>query len=259
MAAYARSLAARRRRPEPQKVTEVLGLAPVLRSQQSTPGCTLVTVADNGTTGLEDKDLPDRGWTLHKPRIRGLNGDVIPQPGWTAAVSLLLGENFVARQAEDLELALSTAGDCAAVYAHGHNASLAVTYAAARNPQRAAWILHEGFITYRHFIDRPEQAAKSFELKAEDRDRTTSFDREIPFAYFPFGALRYFDLPDLLGAARRVLILNPIDGDWKPLAEAEAKRWLPSNVRLHVERDPASTVRIVRTHLDEQRANSADK
>ena len=191
-----------------------------------------------------------------RPRVRGLNGDVMPQPGWAAAVSLLLGENPVARQAEDLEQALSAAGLCAAVYARGHNSSLATTYAAGRNPQRAGWILRDGFMTYRHFIDRPAEAAKSFELKPDDRDRTTSFDREIPFGYIPFGALRYFDLPDLLARASGVLVINPIDGDWKPLTESDAKRWLPAKATLLVQADPSG---LMRMHLEAWRTKTARK
>jgi hypothetical protein len=259
MAAYARALAARPRRPHPQKLNEVLGLPPVAPASAQPTGsdaqCTLIAIADNGTAGFPEAGLPERGWNLQLPKVRGLNGDAMPQPGWTAAVSLLLGENPVARQTEDLERALSAAGPCAAVYAQGHNASLAATYAAARNPRRAAWILRDGFISYRHFIDRPVEAAKSFELKPDDRDRTTSFDREIPFAYIPFGALRYFDLPDLLAPARGMLVLNPINGDWKPLTKAEAMRWLPRNVTVSVEADPAKSLR---TFLDGWRAKAAN-
>lgn len=255
MAAYAQGLANRPRRPERQKMNEVLGLTPVSSSFAQPPSsdreCTLIAIGDNGTSGLPEGALPEPGWNLQLAKVRGLNGDVMPQPGWTAAVSLLLGENAVARQAEDLERALSAAGSCAAVYAEGDNASLAATYAAARNPRRAAWILRDGFVTYRHFIDRHVEGARSFELKAEDKDRTTSFDREIPFAYVPFGALRYFDLPDLLAPVRRVLVVNPIDGDWKPLAEGQATRLLPSNVTVRVERDPA---KVMRTFLDAWRA-----
>jgi hypothetical protein len=260
MAAYARALAARPRHAEPQKVNEVLGLTPLPRSaaqpRNSHPGCTLITMADNGADAFPENALPESGWKITPARVRGLNGDVLPQPGWTAAVSLLLGENPVARQAEDLEQALSAAGACVAVYAHGHNASLAATYAAARNPQRAAWILRGGFITYRHFIDRPVQAAKSFDLKIDDKDRTTSFDREIPFAYVPFGALRNFDLPDLLAPARAVLLLNPIDGDWKPLTKADATRWLPPNATLVLESDPAKALGM---HLESWRTKRTMK
>ena len=257
MAAYTHALASRTRRPEPQKMSAVLGLNPGVHSsaqpQSSGTECTLIAIVDNGTEGFPENALPERGWNLQLAKVRGLNGDVMPQPGWTAAVSLLLGENPVARQAEDLERALSAAGRCAAVYAQGHNASLAATYAAGRNPQRAAWILRDGFISYQHFVDRPVEAAKSFELKPEDKDRTTSFDREIPFAYIPFGALRYFDLPDLLARARGLLVLNPIDGDWKPLTRAEAMRWLPRNATVFVERDPAKSLR---TFLDAWRVKA---
>jgi hypothetical protein len=246
MAAYARTLASRPRRPEPQRLNDVLGLNSLVRSsalrQSSVTECRLIAIGDNGAAEFPENVLPKHGWSLQRSKVRGLNGDVMPQPGWAAAVSLLLGENPVARQAEDLERALAAAGRCAAVYAQGHNASLAATYAAARNPQRAAWILRDGFVSYRHFIDRPIEAARSFELKSDDKDRTTSFDREIPFAYIPFGALRYFDLTDLLARARAVLVLNPIDGDWKPLTRTEALRWLPRNATVLVERDATKSL-----------------
>lgn len=257
MVAYARALASRPRRPKPEKINDVLGLTSAVRPsaqpQSARTECTLIAIGDNGTGGFPENALPERGWRLETARVRGLNGDVMPQPGWTAAVSLLLGENPVARQAEDVEQALSSAGPCAAVYAQGHNASLAATYAAARNPQRVAWILRDGFISYQHFIDRPREAARSFELKSEDKDRTTSFDREIPFAYIPFGALRYFDLADLLAPARAVLVLNPIDGDWQALTRAKAMRCLPRNATVVVTRDPTNSVR---TFLDAWRAKT---
>ncbi len=50
-----------------------------------------------------------------------------------------------------------------------------------------------------------------------------------------------------------VLVLNPIDGDWKPLTRAEAMRWLPRNATIFVERDPAKSMR---TFLDAWRVST---
>lgn len=258
--ALARRLVSRPRRPEPQRVSEVLGIPAAARGARSTDDeCTLLTIADNDTSGLPGGILPDRGWKAQAARVRGLNGDVVPQAGWQAATGLLLGENPVGRQTEDLERALRDVGRCAAVYAQGHNAALVATYAAARDPQRAAWILRDGFITYHHFIQRPAEAARSFELKAEDRDRTTAFDREIPFAYVPFGALRHFDLPDLLATAHRVIVVNPIDGDWKPVTSAVAKRWLPRSAAVVVDRDPSVPLRMYLTSLHRRISGKLDE
>src|SRR5262249_57898852 len=83
----------------------------------------------------------------------------------------------------------------------------------------------------RAFFDRPRSLPASFRLLVEDRDRTTAFDREVPASVFPFDALRSFDLPQLLDASpAQGLIVNPLDGDGKRLAESAARRLLPMRI-----------------------------
>jgi dienelactone hydrolase len=184
----------------------------------------LVAVNDAGKEAIP-RELPlaeilASGWAVLGLDPRGIGELKTPQMGWAAAVSLLLGENFVGMQAFDIARAVEAGrqafgGVPAGLYARGDDAALAATYALARSAGVRFYILRNGFGSFRQFYERPRSLAASYELKTEDRDRTTSFDREIPFAYVPFGALRSFDLPDLLAQSQaRGLIVQPIDGDW---------------------------------------------
>src|SRR5207302_1128723 len=103
------------------------------------------------------------------------------QMGWVAAVSLLMGENFVMRQAADLRQVMELfIRQPLAIYARGPNSSLAAAYAAYQT--RAKFVFRDGFASYRQFFERPRSLAQSFRLQKEDKDRTIAFDREIPFA-----------------------------------------------------------------------------
>jgi hypothetical protein len=155
--------------------------------------------------------------------------------GWVAAVSLLLNDNFVRRQATDIARVVTTArstfpGASIGLYARGDNVSLAADYSIAG---LSFFVLEDGFVTFRDFFDRPRSMQSSFELKKDDRDRTTAFDREIPFTYFAFGALQSFDIPDLLAAGRVPgLVVNPVNGDWERADVAACRKLLPNNVRV---------------------------
>src|SRR5204862_3658223 len=111
------------------------------------------------------------------------------------------------------------------LYARGENACLAATYAIARASEAGGsplrwYLLRDGFVSYRAFLDRPRSLPASYRLLPEDRDRTTAFDAEIPATYFAFDALSSFDLPQLLAASKAEgLIVNPLDGDRGLLTE----------------------------------------
>lgn len=213
----------------------------------------LVGVDDSGKEEIaRELPLPDilaGNWALLGIDPRGIGELKTSQMGWTAAVSLLLGENFVGMQAFDIANAMEAVRQSfgsvpAGLYVRGDNASLAATYVVARSPDLRFYVLRNGFTSFRQFYDRPRSLPASFELKREDRDRTTSFDREIPFAYVPFGALRSFDLPDLLARSQaRGLIVQPLDGDWSVAEDATAAQ---SRVR-----------RFLREQLDSTRAKPA--
>ncbi len=202
----------------------------------------LVAIDDRGKeellSALPLRDVLAKGWAVLGIDPRGIGELKTSKMGWAAAVSLLLNENFVARQALDIARAIDAGGRTfsgkpVGLYARGDNAALAVTYALGQRSGIKFYVLQNGFISYRQFYDRPHSLPRSFELKKEDRDRNTGFDREIPFAYFPFAALRSFDLPDILARSRaQGLIAAPIDGDWNYLAEADARKIVPAGVKL---------------------------
>ena len=130
---------------------------------------------------------------------------------------------------EALGAAGAFSGKPIGLYARGQDACLAATYAIARatGPRQVAlrwYVFRDGFLSYRAFIDRPQSLPASYRLLTEDRERTTAFDREIPAQFFPFDALRSFDLPQLLAASpAEGLIVNPLDGDRVRLPEAVAQ------------------------------------
>src|SRR5262249_47984229 len=124
---------------------------------------------------------------------------------------------------------------------------LAATYAlasAGRLPFR--WcLLRDGFLSYRSFIDRPRSMPLSYRLLSKDEDRMTVFDQEIPPADFPLDALRSFDLPQILGSSRAlVMVVNPIDGDRDRLPEADARRLLPAGVRVISDDHPDARIGV---------------
>jgi hypothetical protein len=93
----------------------------------------------------------------------------------------------------------------------------------------------------------------------EDRDRTTSFDREIPASFFAFNALRSFDLPQLLAVSKAEgLIVNPLNGDRERLPAKLARGLLPPRVRSVSADEPAADVaEFLRAVLGQQKARPA--
>jgi hypothetical protein len=192
-----------------------------------------------------------QGWAVCCVDPRGIGESATDKTGWVFAVSLLLGENFVGRQAWDLSRVLEALGSPAAfpgkpvgLYARGENACLAATYAIARASDAREsllrwYLLRDGFLSFRAFLDRPKSLPASYRLLPEDRDRTTAFDHEIPASFFAFDALHSFDLPQLLATSpAKGLIVNSRDGDWERLAEKAARGLLPPSVRVVSAEEP---------------------
>jgi hypothetical protein len=210
------------------------------------PRGVVVAVDDRGKDALDSEPvvqaLLKRGWAVCGADPRGIGELATTKPGWVFAVSLLLGENFVQRQGGDLARSIEQAG-ATAHYARGDDASLAATYALAGRSKLRWFILREGFVSFRQFFERPESLKASFALQTEERFRTATYDREIPYHYFVFDALRSFDLPQLLASTRaKGLVVNPIDGDWKPLAVPTARKLLPARIRVVTEAAPEAAI-----------------
>jgi dienelactone hydrolase len=207
----------------------------------------VVALDDRGKESLASDPLVEtclaRGWAVCGVDPRGIGESATDKMGWVFAVSLLLGENFVGRQAWDLGRVLEALGATGGypgkpigLYAGGEDSCLAATYAIARasgarqTPLRW-YLLRDGFLSYHAWIDRPKSLAESYRLLPQDRDRTTAFDREITASFFAFNALRSFDLPQVLAVSRAEgLIVNPLDGDRERLVEGVARGLLPPRV-----------------------------
>jgi hypothetical protein len=219
----------------------------------------VVAVDDRGKEALALDPIVQtarlRGWAVCGVDPLGIGESATDKTGWVFAVSLLLGENFVGRQAWDIGRVLAALlapgafpGKPVALYARGPNACLAATYviAHASNPRQTAlrwYLLRDGFLSYRSFLDRPLSLHASYRLLLKDRHRTTAFDREIPAAFFPFSALRWFDLPDLLTASQAEgLIVNPLNGDWERLPQAVAQGLHPARIRIALAAEPGEEV-----------------
>jgi hypothetical protein len=203
----------------------------------------LIAVDDRGKEALSQDPLvleaANRGWTIWAVDPRGIGELATDKRGWVFAVSLLLGENFVERQGWDIQRVLEAAarsrGRRLALYARGHNAALAATYALEKAPGLEWVVLRDGFVSFKQFLDRPESSAASFRLLDDDvrAQRKTAFDREIPHEYFAFGALLSFDLPQLLARSKaKITMVDAIDGDWKRVAVEKARAMLPAPVRI---------------------------
>jgi hypothetical protein len=198
----------------------------------------ILAVDDRGKESvLSDPALCEalsRGWAIYGVDPRGIGELSTSQASWVGAVSLLLNDYWVGRQADDLRGAAEVfRGQPLAVYARGDNAALAATLAMPDLPNLKWYLLRDGFLSYRQFLERPASLAASYRLLKEDKDRMTSFDHEIPLRYIPFGALRRPDLADFLTRAHaRGLVVNPIDGDWHRMPESAARKFLPAAVQV---------------------------
>jgi dienelactone hydrolase len=192
------------------------------------------------------KQALDRGWAVCGADPRGIGELAVDKAGWVFAVSLLLGENFVGRQAWDVRRVAEEVGDLpelrdkpVAIYARGPDSALAATYALAPDGPARGWqrrlrcfVLRDGFLSFHAFLERPRALAQSYRLLPADRERTTAFDREIPAMFCAFAALRHWDIPQLLTATQvRGLVVNPTSGDWDPIGEQETRPGLPERIR----------------------------
>jgi dienelactone hydrolase len=171
----------------------------------------------------------ESGWAIALVDLRGVGELQLTKPGWVYAMSLLLGENFVGRQALDLIAGVRALRAEPAfrdkpvgVLASGPFTTLAALYAAVLEPG-AFWLAAEdGYASFREFVQRP---ASSFALAEPGRERDVQLDLEIPHSVIPFGICRGPDIPDLLST------LGPDRAAWSA----------------------ASTLKFVRARMEETR------
>jgi hypothetical protein len=190
----------------------------------------LLVAGDGGKETLRDhpvvREALGAGMGVILCDIRGTGELAIRKPGWTFAVSLLLGENFVGRQAIDLVSGVRALGALPelrgkplAVFGSGPFSSLAALYASVLERNIQALVMEGGFASYRDCVERPLTRSASYLLLAPGEEAAHRVDREIPAALIPFGVLDRFDLPDLRAALRPrpVCVLSTLNGDFDVL------------------------------------------
>jgi len=207
----------------------------------------LLAVSDDGKESLLDhpavREAYDAGWAVLLADLRGMGELAVTKPGWVYAASLLLGENFAGRQAQDLIAGFRALraepwlrGKPVGVLARGAFASFAGVYASHLEPS-IPWLAAErGFASFRVFLDRPRSEPPSFALAAPDRERDVVLDRELPHALVPFGLLRHSkELSTLMENPGRISWAAAVDGDYAPAP------------------GPASVLPFIRARLEEAR------
>ena len=159
---------------------------------------TLVAIDDEEKEALASdavvQEALRRDWLVVAIDPRGFGELKTDKPGWVFAVSLLLGENFVWRQAWDLRFLIDNmGGSSVAVYARGRNASLVASYAIGmdKTAERPHWaVLRGGITNLGQLLDDPK----------------------VSYPFAGFGALRMEDIPQLLSAARTTtFLIDPVD------------------------------------------------
>ena len=162
----------------------------LLRPPQDARGL-VIAVSDGGKEDVAAqpaiRDLLGSGWAVAAVDPRGIGELLIDKPNWSFASTLLLGQNFVwlqtwdlVRSAQVMQATSDFANKPIGLYARGHNASLAVTYLIGQRPEISGlnprwFVLCDGFVSYRQFLDRPKSMTVSFKLGTEEADRTKVF------------------------------------------------------------------------------------
>ena len=168
---------------------------------------TLLVLDENDKEALTHDPIVEealrRDYMVVEMDPRGFGEIPIQNSAWVSAASLLLGENFVWRQAWDIYHRLDgfpfirSNSKIRAVYARGPNASLAATYALwLMRSQQIDWaVLRGGFTTIRQLSDNP--SAKDLA--------------------FSFGGAKSLDISELLLATKtKTFMVEPIDPAFTP-------------------------------------------
>jgi dienelactone hydrolase len=196
----------------------------------------VLAAADGGKESVRAEEWLREGRAVVAVDIRGTGELAHGKPGWVFATSLLLGENFVGRQAMDLVGAWRSLyalpelrGRPIVVSGSGPQASLAALYAAVLEPRVHGVVLDGGFVSFRDLVERPKSVPASYTLAKPGEERTVAIDREIWPGLYLFDALRNFDLPDLVAsiAPRAVVVRSAIDGDFATLSAEEIRKRVP--------------------------------
>jgi dienelactone hydrolase len=201
----------------------------------------ILGASDDGKEALLDhprvRAAREAGWAVVLADPRGLGELAHGKPGWVFAVSLLLGESFVGRQAMDLVSCWRSlyalpelSGKPVVLLGRGAFASLAALYAGVLEPRIPEVAAEGGLESFREVLERPEA---SFALARPGEEKTVAIDREIPWALVPWNP--GFDVAELrVAVAGRRVSVPPREVGRNPSTMVERGR-MPK--RVHVAED----------------------
>jgi hypothetical protein len=154
----------------------------------------VLAAADTGKESLrEQPELQAAlrsGQALLLADIRGTGELATGKPGWTFAVSLLTGENFVGRQGDGPRggwarapgPAPSSPASRSASSGPGPFMAQAALYAAVLEPRVSEFRSDGGFRSYADFVDRSATESASYTPRAAGEEKTVRIDTELPSA-----------------------------------------------------------------------------
>ena len=158
-----------------------------------------------------------RGWGVWAIDPRGIGEMQSPKPDWFYRTSLLLGEDYLWRQAFDIAFFLKRADrfppHIVGLYARGPNASLAAAYAlATARPQPEIAVFRDGFLGFQEVWQR-QRSTESSSDGANSEPNSSPWGDETPAHWFALNVLEAGDIPAFFGARRgREFIIDPLDG-----------------------------------------------
>ena len=200
----------------------------------------LVAVDDRGKEELVSDPIireavARRHWMVWAIDPRGIGELESPKMGWIFGTSVLLGENFVWRQAWDIQRILERAVDFPShrvgLYTRGPNASLAGAYALAMaRPQPEFAVFRENFTSFGEIRQRKLSQERS---SSDPGQSAAGFGEEILPHYFPFDVLEAGDLRRFLAAGRvSQFIIDPINSDLNAMSPERLRSILPPSAKI---------------------------
>ncbi|HUG82828.1 MAG TPA: CocE/NonD family hydrolase [Bryobacterales bacterium] len=180
----------------------------------------LVAINDRGKEELVSDPIvreavEKRGWRTRLIDPRGIGEMQSPKASWVYRTSLLMGEDFLWRQAEDIRHHIECADHAMAhivgLYARGPNASLAAAYAlATARPQPEFAVFRDGFLSFREILQQGLSGASPSADTGSETFSSVSGD-EAPEHWFALNALEAGDIPAFFEARKgREFVIDPL-------------------------------------------------
>ena len=192
----------------------------------------LVAIDDRGKEELVSDPIvreavEKRGWHVRAVDPRGISEMQSSKAAWAYRTSLLMGEDFLWRQAEDIRHHIECASHFPAhivgLYARGPNASLAAAYAlATARPQPEFAVFRDGFLSFQEVWQR-RRSTESSPGSTSSEPNSSLWGDETPEHWFALNVFEAGDIPAFFEARRgREFIIDPLNPQPQPPASEDA-------------------------------------